>query len=88
MKNLIILLMIGSLYIGCATKEVIPEPSQPKKPIESKEPVEPKEPIEPVESVKPEMPVIPEIPDVTVPEIPKQEELPQKVDEDKDDKEQ
>ena len=68
MKKLILILMFGSLFIGCATKTVNnTEASEPKEPIEQTEPVEPKEPIEPTEGVEG---VMPEVPDVKMPEMP------------------
>ena len=70
MKKLIllsILLIVGSLFMGCATKTVNnTEASEPKEPIEQTEPVEPKEPIEPTEGAEG---VMPELPDVKMPEI-------------------
>ena len=71
MKKLIFILIVGSLFIGCATKAVNnTEPSEPKEPIEPTtepiEPVEPKEPIEPTEGAEG---VMPEEPDVKIPEI-------------------
>ena len=68
MKKLILILIVGSLFIGCATKAVNnTEPSEPKEPIEpTTEPVEPKEPIEPTEGAEG---VMPELPDVKMPEI-------------------
>ena len=68
MKKLILIVMVSSLFIGCATKAVNnTEASEPKEPIEQTEPVEP---IESVEGVMSEMPVIPQVPDFKMPEIP------------------
>jgi len=55
MKKLILILIVGSLFIGCATKAV-----------NNTEPSEPKEPIEPTEGAEG---VMPELPDVKMPEI-------------------
>ena len=68
MKKLMFILIVASLFMGCATKSVNnTEPSEPKEPIEpTTEPVEPKEPIEPTE---PAEGVMPEVPDVKIPEI-------------------
>ena len=62
MKKLVLLLMFGSLFIGCATKAVNnTEPSEPKEQIE---------PIEPAEGIMPAMPVRPQFPDVIMPQMP------------------
>ena len=64
----ILLLIVGSLFMGCATKTVNnTEASEPKEPIEQTEPVEPKEPIDPTEGAEG---VMPEVPDVKMPEMP------------------
>ena len=55
MKKIILILMVGSLYMGCATKTV--------NNIQSSEANEPIEPTEPAEGV------MPEVPDVKIPEI-------------------
>mgnify|MGYP007064223775 CR=1 FL=1 len=55
MKKLTYILMVGSLFIGCATKTV-----------NNTETSEPKEPIEPREETEG---IIPEVPDVKIPEI-------------------
>ena len=55
MKKIIIILIVGSLFIGCATKAV-----------NNTEPSEHKEPIEPTEGAAG---VMPEVPDVKIPEI-------------------
>ena len=52
MKKLILIMMVGGLFIGCATKSV-----------NNTEPSEPKEPIEPTEGVMPEVPDV-KIPEV------------------------
>ena len=65
MKKLIFILIIGSLFIGCATKTVNnTESSEPKEPIEQTESVEQ------IESVMLEIPVIPQVPDVKMPKMP------------------
>ena len=62
MKKLILILMFGSFFIGCATKTVNnTEASEPKEQIEQTEPVEPKEPIEPTEGAEGVMPEVPEV---------------------------
>ena len=56
MKKLILILMVGSMFIGCATKAV-----------NNTEASESKEPIEPTEGAEG---VMPEVPDVKMPEMP------------------
>ena len=76
MKNIILLLIVGILFIGCATKTVDnTEPSESNKQIEKTEPVEPKEPegevmLEVPDVKMPEMPVIPQVFDIKIPKIP------------------
>ena len=68
MKKLLFILIVGSLFMRCATKTVNnTEASEPKEPIEQTEPVEPKKPIEPSEGAEG---VMPEVPDVKMPEMP------------------
>ena len=68
MRKLLFILIVGSLFMGCAIKTVDnTEVSEPKEPIEQTEPVEPKEPIEPTEGAEG---VMPEVPDVKMPEMP------------------
>ena len=55
MKKLIFILMVGSLFMGCATKTVHHTQTS-----------EPKEPIEPTEGAEG---VMPEVPDVEMPEV-------------------
>ena len=55
MKKLLIILIVGSLFMGCATKTV-----------NNIQPSEPKEPIEPTEGAEG---VMPDVPDVNIPEI-------------------
>ena len=55
MKKIIIILIVGSLFMGCATKTV-----------NNTQTSEPKEPIEPTEGAEG---VMPEVPDVKIPEI-------------------
>ena len=63
MKKLVLLLMFGSLFMGCATKAV-----------NNTEPSEPKEPIEPAEGIMPIMPVMPQVADVIMPQMPNRTE--------------
>ena len=62
MKKLVLLLIFGSLFMGCATKAVNnTELSEPKEPIE---------PIEPAEGIITAMPVMPQVTDVIIPQMP------------------
>ena len=71
MKKLIFILIVGSLFMGCATKAVNnTEASEPTEPIEETEPVEPIEPTEGFMSEMPVIPQIPQVPDVKIPEMP------------------
>ena len=73
MKKLIIILMVGSLFMGCAIKGGAIKGCSAKgcgtkgccvnKAVNNTEPSEPKEPIEPTEGV------MPEVPDVKIPEV-------------------
>ena len=73
MKKLILLLMVGSLFMGCAAtgcaakgcaaKGCATKGCCVKKAVNNTEPSEPKEPIEPTEGV------MPDVPDVKIPEV-------------------
>ena len=64
MKKLILILMVGSLFMGCATKAV-----------DNTESSEPKETTESAEGVMPEMPIMP---DVQIPEVSDIPQIPDK----------